>query len=29
MQGEGKVMVTMEIRQPVYHMTVARRLASN
>jgi hypothetical protein len=26
MQQEGKVMVTMEIRQPVYHMTVARRL---
>jgi hypothetical protein len=28
MQGEGKVMVTMEVRQPVYHITVARRLAS-
>lgn len=27
MQAEGKVMVTMEVRQPVYHMTVARRLA--
>jgi hypothetical protein len=25
MQSEGKVMVTMEVRQPVYHMTVARR----
>lgn len=25
MQEEGKVMVTMEVRQPVYHMTVARR----
>lgn len=25
MQDEGKVMVTMEVRQPVYHMTVARR----
>lgn len=25
MQNEGKVMVTMEVRQPVYHMTVARR----
>lgn len=24
MQAEGKVMVTMEVRQPVYHMTVAR-----
>lgn len=24
MQSEGKVMVTMEVRQPVYHMTVAR-----
>jgi hypothetical protein len=28
MQNEGKVMVTMEVRQPVYHMTVARRLAN-
>jgi hypothetical protein len=27
MQGEGKVMVTLERLQPVYHMTVARRLA--
>lgn len=27
MQGEGKVMVTMEVRQPVYHITVAQRLA--
>jgi hypothetical protein len=26
MQAEGMVMVTMEVRQPVYHMTVARRL---
>ena len=25
MQGEGKVMVTLEVRQPVYHITVARR----
>jgi hypothetical protein len=25
MQNEGMVMVTLEIRQPVYHMTVARR----
>jgi hypothetical protein len=25
MQNEGKVMVTREVRQPVYHMTVARR----
>jgi hypothetical protein len=25
MQGEGAVMVTMEVRQPVYHFTVARR----
>lgn len=25
MQNEGKVMVTMELRQPVYHFTVARR----
>ena len=25
MQSEGKVMVTMERRQPVYHMTVAQR----
>ena len=24
MQAEGKVMVTMEVRQPVFHMTVAR-----
>lgn len=24
MQDEGRVMVTMEVRQPVYHMTVAR-----
>lgn len=28
MQREGKVMVTLERRQPVYHMTVARRLAN-
>lgn len=28
MQAEGMVMVTMEVRQPVYHMTVARRLVS-
>jgi hypothetical protein len=28
MQAEGKVMVTLEVRQPVYHMTVARRLAN-
>lgn len=27
MQDEGKVMVTLEVLQPVYHMTVARRLA--
>jgi hypothetical protein len=27
MQREGKVMVTLERLQPVYHMTVARRLA--
>lgn len=27
MQGEGKVLVTLERRQPVYHLTVARRLA--
>jgi hypothetical protein len=27
MQGEGMVMVTLERLQPVYHMTVARRLA--
>jgi hypothetical protein len=26
MQGEGKVMVTLERLQPVYHMTIARRL---
>jgi hypothetical protein len=26
MQNESKVMVTLEVRQPVYHMTVARRL---
>jgi hypothetical protein len=26
MQTEGLVMVTLEVRQPVYHMTVARRL---
>lgn len=26
MQDEGKVLVTLEERQPVYHMTVARRL---
>jgi hypothetical protein len=26
MQDEGKVMVTLERLQPVYHMTVARRL---
>jgi hypothetical protein len=25
MQNEGKVMVTREVRQPVYHMTVAQR----
>lgn len=25
MQAEGKVMVTLELRQPVYHFTVARR----
>ena len=25
MQDEGKVMVTMEVRQPVFHMTVAQR----
>lgn len=25
MQSEGKVMVTMEVRQPVYHITVAQR----
>lgn len=28
MQNEGKVMVTLEVLQPVYHMTVAQRLAS-
>lgn len=27
MQAEGKVMVTLERQQPVYHMTVAERLA--
>lgn len=27
MQSEGKVMVTLEERQPVFHMTVAKRLA--
>lgn len=26
MQDEGKVMVTLEVRQPVYHITVAKRL---
>jgi hypothetical protein len=26
MQDEGKVMVTLDRLQPVYHMTVARRL---
>lgn len=29
MQAEGKVMVTLETRQPVYHMTIARRLVSD
>jgi hypothetical protein len=29
MQNEGKVMVTLERLQPVYHMTVARRLAAD
>lgn len=29
MQNEGKVLVTLEERQPVYHMTVARRLAED
>lgn len=29
MQDEGLVMVTYEVLQPVYHMTVARRLAEN
>ena len=24
MQSEGKVMVTLEVRQPVFHITVAR-----
>ncbi len=28
MQDEGEVMVTLEERQPVFHMTVARRLAA-
>lgn len=29
MQNEGKVLVTLEEQQPVYHMTVARRLAED
>ncbi len=29
MQDEGMVMVTREVLQPVYHMTVARPLAEN
>lgn len=29
MQDEGKVLVTLEERQPVYHMTVGRRLAED
>ena len=28
MQSEGKVMVTMEVRQPVFHITVARAVLS-